>query len=332
MKVTSEKSNTRNKKSNAANAITNFIPNTPAVRKAPVIHIRPIIGKITCAGVRAAIAKTRRAKKANQHVAQVGDHHRCEHRVHQPPLLRHQVGARRDPVNHKGTENQCGRHLDPLPPIETGAKVLAYMGGIDAAVTKARVDFEAGEYRWVAQVMNHAVFVDPTHDGARQLLADTYEQLAYLAESSTWRNSYLFGAHELRHGTFQTSSQQYDRPETIASLTHAQMFDFFGTRIDPAVAESAHLTLRIVFNDSNERHLLTLRNCTLTHVQERQEVNIDATARTTRSGLDRLLLQRSSRQELVDAGELHISGDASAIDTLLACLAPAPGDFNIVEP
>jgi len=74
------------------------------------------------------------------------------------------------------------------------------MGGADAVVEKAKPYFEAGEYRWVAEVLNHIVMADPNHIEGRALLADTLEQLGYQSESGPWRNFYLCGALEIREG------------------------------------------------------------------------------------------------------------------------------------
>src|SRR6516164_10900392 len=74
------------------------------------------------------------------------------------------------------------------------------MGGSVAVIARARDDFKAGQYRWVAEVMDQVVFADPSNKEARSLAADAFEQLGYLAESATWRNAYLLGAQELRSG------------------------------------------------------------------------------------------------------------------------------------
>jgi linear primary-alkylsulfatase len=74
------------------------------------------------------------------------------------------------------------------------------MGGAEAAIRRAREDFERGEYRFVAEVMSQVVFGDPANAAARALGADALEQLGYASESATWRNAYLLGALELRQG------------------------------------------------------------------------------------------------------------------------------------
>jgi alkyl sulfatase BDS1-like metallo-beta-lactamase superfamily hydrolase len=60
------------------------------------------------------------------------------------------------------------------------------MGGADAAISKAREDFRAGEYRWVATAMSEVVFADPQSQAARNLEADALEQLGYQSEAATW--------------------------------------------------------------------------------------------------------------------------------------------------
>ena len=67
-------------------------------------------------------------------------------------------------------------------------------------VQMAQQSFADGDYRWVAELLNHIMMVDPEHKGARALLADTLEQMGYQAESAPWRNFYLCGAKELREG------------------------------------------------------------------------------------------------------------------------------------
>ena len=91
-------------------------------------------------------------------------------------------------------------HLHPLPPQEASRKYVEYMGGAGAVLARAREDLRKGEYRWVAQAVNHVVFAEPENREARELQADVLEQLGYQSESPVWRNFYLSGARELRDG------------------------------------------------------------------------------------------------------------------------------------
>ena len=97
--------------------------------------------------------------------------------------------------------------LWPHPPEALAGRYVEAIGGIDRVVELAQQAFDSGDFRWAATLLDHAVFADSEHDGARTLLADTLEQLAYGAENATWRNFFLSGATELRDGNFGTATQ-----------------------------------------------------------------------------------------------------------------------------
>ncbi len=91
-------------------------------------------------------------------------------------------------------------NLDPLPPTEAGTRYVELAGGPANLLKNAQAAYDKGEYRWAAEVLNHLVFADPENQEARDLLARAYDQLGYQAESGPWRDIYLTGAFELRHG------------------------------------------------------------------------------------------------------------------------------------
>lgn len=223
-------------------------------------------------------------------------------------------------------------HLDPLPPVETGAKMIEYMGGVDAAVAKAQADFEAGNYRWVAQVMNHAVFADPAHQAARDLLAAAYEQLGYLAECATWRNAYLYGTQELRHGIPEMPNRAPLSADTLAALTSAQVFDMLGTRLDAQAAEGQNIRIAMTFTDRAETHILNLENAALTHVQRRPTGDEQLAVVTTRHCLDLILIQQLTVKEALADGRITFTGDITRLAALFAMFVQAGMNFAIVEP
>ncbi|MGH6680096.1 MAG: alkyl/aryl-sulfatase, partial [Bradyrhizobium sp.] len=156
-------------------------------------------------------------------------------------------------------------NLDPLPPVEAGLKYVEYMGGADALIARARKDFANGEFRFVAQALSHLVFAEPDNQVARALLADTFEQLGYAAESATWRNAYLLGAQELRLGMPKTSPRPPMPRETLAALRTEQLWDMLSVRLNGPKAEGRHIVLNWTFSDTNERFVLTLENSALTY-------------------------------------------------------------------
>src|ERR1700747_2502531 len=166
-------------------------------------------------------------------------------------------------------------HLDPLPPVEAGKKYVEYMGGAEALLARAEADFAKGEFRFVAQAVSHLVFAEPDNQAARALLADTFEQLGYAAESSTWRNAYLLGAQELRQGMPQGPARRPIPRETLAALRTSQLWDVLGVRLNGPKAEGKHIVLNWRFTDIGETFALTLENCALTYSEGTQSEAAD---------------------------------------------------------
>jgi alkyl sulfatase BDS1-like metallo-beta-lactamase superfamily hydrolase len=96
--------------------------------------------------------------------------------------------------------------LWPHPPEALGPRYVEAIGGIGRVVELAQAAFDSGDFRWAATLLDHAIFTDEHHAGARELYADTLEQLGYGAETATWRNFFISGATELRVGTIGARS------------------------------------------------------------------------------------------------------------------------------
>jgi alkyl sulfatase BDS1-like metallo-beta-lactamase superfamily hydrolase len=153
-------------------------------------------------------------------------------------------------------------HLWPHPPEAAGERYLALAGGADALLAHAREAFERGDFRWVAEVVNHLVFADPANTEAKELQAQALEQLAYGAENGTWRNFFLMGAHELRHGGGGTAAAL--PPDFVANLTNEQLFNAIAVQIDGPRAGDRRITLHWRFSDTGEDYGLTLQHGVLT--------------------------------------------------------------------
>jgi alkyl sulfatase BDS1-like metallo-beta-lactamase superfamily hydrolase len=216
--------------------------------------------------------------------------------------------------------------------VASGKKYVEYMGGAEAILSRARADFDKGEFRFVAQALSHLVFAEPGNDKARAMLADTFEQLGYAAESSTWRNAYLFGAQELRQGMPKAPPRPPMPRETLAALRTEQLWDVLGVRLNGPKAEGKHIVLNWNFTDTGETFVLNLENSALTYTEGVQAANADASFTLARSTLDEVIAKQTSFPEAVAAGKVKLSGDAMPLAELMSLMDEFPRMFEIVEP
>ncbi|WP_156179782.1 alkyl sulfatase dimerization domain-containing protein [Bradyrhizobium sp. LTSPM299] len=223
-------------------------------------------------------------------------------------------------------------NLDPLPPVESGKKYVEYMGGADAILKRAEADFAKGEFRFVAQAVSHLVFADPDNQAARAMLADTFEQLGYAAESSTWRNAYLFGAQELRQGMPKTPPRAPMPRETLAALRTEQLFDVLGVRLNGPKAEGKRIVLNWNFTDTGESFILNLENAALTYVKGAQAGDAHASFTLARGTLDEIIAKLTTFPNAVAAGKIKAAGDPMRLGELMALMDEFPRMFEIVEP
>ena len=223
-------------------------------------------------------------------------------------------------------------NLDPLPPAEAGRKFVEYMGGADAILARARKDFDNGEFRFVAQALSHLVFAEPDNQAARLLLADTFDQLGYLAESATWRNAYLFGAQELRQGMLQVPARPGMPVDTVAALRTEQLWDVLGVRLNGPKAEGKHIVLNWEFPDTQERFAMTLENSALTYIEGASAANADAGITLPRSLLNRIIAKQTTFPEAMQAGQIQATGNVTKLAELMSLMDEFPRMFEIVEP
>ena len=223
--------------------------------------------------------------------------------------------------------------LNRLPRVEEAKKYLEYMGGSAAVIARARDDFRAGRYRWVAEVMDQVVFAEPSNKEARSLAADAFEQLGYLAESATWRNAYLLGAQELRSRVRGGArSVPGIAADVLRAMAISQMFDYLGTRIDGPRAGRANIVINWRFTDTREALASTLEHGALTSIAGKTAPNAATTVTTTRSVFESVILERRTLADAMEHGEITTVGDAKAVSDLFALLVDFKSGFPVVEP
>jgi alkyl sulfatase BDS1-like metallo-beta-lactamase superfamily hydrolase len=227
-------------------------------------------------------------------------------------------------------------NLNKLPPVEAGKRYVALAGGMDALLASARKSFDAGDYRWVAEVVNHAVFADPSNADARNLQADVLEQLGYQAESSTFRNAYLMGAQELRKGPPPPTSTHVRARSLIRAMTIEQVFDVLSMRVISekigGLSHCVNWTFTDMAGTPDHQWVLGLSNRTMYSTQGRHENAAEATITISRALLLEIIAQVTTFVDELSAGTVTIEGDAAALLNIFGNLDTFATGFAIVEP
>lgn len=222
--------------------------------------------------------------------------------------------------------------LHALPPEEAGRHYVEMMGGIDNLLKKAREYYDRGEYRWVAEVVDHAVFADPSNQEAKDLQAAALEQLGYQAENGPWRNFYLTGAQELRQGVQKLPTPNTASPETVRAMSLDLIFDYLAMRLVPERAGDKRLTLNISFRDLGSRYALEMENGVLNHTEGLRLKDADANVTLDRETLTRIMVKEITLDQAITSGAIEISGNKNTLGELLSYMDTFDLWFNIVTP
>ena len=205
-------------------------------------------------------------------------------------------------------------NLDPLPRIESARRYVEFMGGAESLLSKARGSFDKGEYRWVAEVLSHLVIAQPDHAEAKGLLARTYDQLGYRAESTAWRNAYLTGSHELRRGPPEKGIDIGGATELLEQTAPSELVQMLQVNLNGPKADGVAFVLNLTFSDLKETYVLRLENAVL-HARKQDPVSeSNATLTLTRPLLVRVLTRQANLKDILTSPELTVQG--STVDLL----------------
>ncbi len=221
--------------------------------------------------------------------------------------------------------------LDALPPADAGPKFVEYMGGADAVIEKAKADFDEGNYRWVAQVLDKVVMAEPDNQDAKDLLADALEQMGYQAESGPWRNFYLSGAKELRDGIMQAAAPNTASPDTIKSMPLTMFLDFLAVHVNGERAAGKQIFMNFAMTDTKESYGVALENGVLNYYTSPFD-NANVSLSVARSDFNDVMLGQTTLKDPVDSGKASLEGDAAAFDEFRSTLDTFEFWWPIVTP
>jgi len=215
-------------------------------------------------------------------------------------------------------------NLDPLPPEEAGRRYVDAMGGADAVLAKARIAFAQGDYRWSAEMLSRLIFASSRNVAARNLLADSLEQLGYQSESASTRNVYLSAVRELRQAT-SGSATFLSVDKRLRTLSLSAILDTLAVRLVPDRALKNPQRFDLVLADSGESASIDVRDGVLVHQPVDPQTTPPIVLRISRSAfLDALVDGK--------AGKDVAGNDIALTNGFLSLFEAPPATFGLVTP
>lgn len=227
---------------------------------------------------------------------------------------------------YNGNPAELNRHI----PTERAKRYVAAIGGTDAVMKVAGEAFDAGDYRWTAELLQHLVFAKPQYQAGRELLADSYEQMGYQAESAIWRNIYLSGAKELRQGgpdVYKGGEDDY----LLSGASDEQVLDLLAVRLLPDRAEGKTLSVNVKFEETGNSYNIRLHNSVLTYHKDKLDPSA-GTVTASRKGFLAVALGFLGKGQAKLLRMISEEGDASALQEIGEMMDKPTLDFNIIEP
>lgn len=223
-------------------------------------------------------------------------------------------------------------NLNPLPPEKVAPRYIELMGGPDKVLTAAKIAYDQGDYRWVAELLNHLVFAEPENQAAKSLLAETYQQLGYQSEASTWRNSYLAAAQELQQGT---PEQGVDRTLLLGLMQRTpteRFLEAMAASLNGPAADGKDYVINLKLTDLNESYVLWLENSVLHHRAASPDPKANATLNISKVLLVKLLAGAAGLDDIMTSEEFDLEGSTIDFVSFMRLIDKASASFAIVTP
>jgi alkyl sulfatase BDS1-like metallo-beta-lactamase superfamily hydrolase len=221
-------------------------------------------------------------------------------------------------------------NLHAHPPVERAKRLIAALGGADRTLALAQNAMAGGDYRWASDLLQNLVFAAPDNAAAKAMLAQSYQQQGFQAESAIWRNQFLSAASDLTHGRPQMSATQSN--DMIAAISTQELLDSAATLFAPERPGRRGFTVAIDLSDRKETAMLEVGEQAIIGRVGALPAKADVTFRGPRRALLALLFMRMPVSAVAGMEGVVIEGDQAALQALVDALDPMPQGFDIVTP
>ena len=222
-------------------------------------------------------------------------------------------------------------NLDPLPPVEAGRRYVALAGGAEKVRQAAQTAYDKGDFRWAAELLKHAVYADAKDTAARELLARSFEQMGFLAESTAWRNFYLTGAVELRDGPAPSG---IDRKKLVQMLQYTPIERFLeamAASLNGSKAADHPMVINLSFTDLNQNYVLQIENGVLHFKKTAPSPQVDASLSLTKAFFLKMMTGEAGAKDLLLSDQTKITGSQLSLLQFFSMLEKPPTQFSVVS-
>ena len=197
-----------------------------------------------------------------------------------------------------------------------------------ASSRSRRAAFDDGDYRWAATLLDHAMFTDEKHAGARELYVGTLRAAGLRRRERDRGATSSSPAPPSWPTATSVALPRAHLPTLMSQLTPEQIFDALAISVNGPKAWDLDLALDVSFTDLAANYRLTLRNGVLVH----RKVSADPTTAGATVTVD-----AKARLLALAAGDstspgLQIGGDPQVLQQLVGVLDKADPGFNIITP
>ncbi|SEI18841.1 Alkyl sulfatase BDS1, metallo-beta-lactamase superfamily [Rhizobium tibeticum] len=220
--------------------------------------------------------------------------------------------------------------LVPLSPEASAPLYVEMMGGASKVMAKGRDLYAEGKYRLATEILNKLVYAEPDNQEAKDLLADTYEQMGYQFESPSLRNSFLAGAKELRDGIIAVKAAKAGSPDFVRGTSTELFLNYLGIQMDSRKAEGMHFKINLSTPDNGEKFVIEMSNATLTTIAGYQADDADLTVTIDRRELEDVMIGTAKLSDKVSAGKAKMEGNPQVLAKLGSTMVTFDNWFEVL--
>ena len=221
-------------------------------------------------------------------------------------------------------------NLNPLPPAESAKNYVELIGGADKVVAAGQAAYDKGNYRWAAELLNQAVFADSGNKAAKELLAKTYDQMGYMSESATWRNSYLTGAMELRDGPPTKGISKANGIDILEQVPTELFLTKMAASLNGPDADGKSTKINLTITDKKENWVLWLENSVLHFKSAPVAADADATLALTHEIFVKMIAGTAGIKDTLLSDDLKITGSKIELIRFFSLIDKPTGTHSIV--